>query len=257
MATIVTPETYLNPCTEVWVDPDLLSTNDFELAEQAAIDATWALWKLSGEQFHGAQCWVEDYRTISGYCNIKLRQFPITEVAAVSRVDLNDATLPATGVGDVVSGWSFNGSDEVKVCCGSGGGGNFFGGINGFSCGCNPSTVVRVHYRVGNNLPPGAPAQALRLAEEYVKASSGQACALPERVTSINRQGASWTILDPQDFLKDGLTGIGPIDAWLAQVGLRNRWVSLIDPLRSVPRISSTLVGCGTDNCFADLSLIT
>lgn len=251
MVTIVTPETYTNPCAEVWVDPDLLSTTDEVLAEQAAIDATWALWTLSGERFHGAQCWVEDYRTISGYCNIKLRHFPVLSVASVSRVDLSDTTLPATGVGDVVSGWSFNGSDEVKVCSGSGGGSNFFGAA---SCGCSSGSVIRVHYRTGNNLPPGAPAQALRLAEEYVKASEGQECALPERVTSINRQGASWTILDPQDFLQDGLTGIGPVDSWLAQVGLRSRWTTFTDPLRSVPRISSTLVGCGDDVCFEELS---
>lgn len=251
MVTIVTPETYLDPCTEVWVDPDLLCTDDEELAEQAAIDATWALWTLSGEQFHGSQCWVEDYRPIQGYCNIKLRRSPITEIVAVSRVDVNDTSIGSADLGEVVEGWRFNGSNEVKVCCGSGGGGNFFGNIG---CGCTSETVVRVHYKVGNNLPPGAPAHALRLAEEYVKASSGQDCALPERVTSINRQGASWTILDPQDFLKDGLTGIGPIDAWLAQIGLRNRWMSLTDPLRSVPRISSTLVGCGDDDCFEELS---
>lgn len=250
MVTIVTPETYFDPCTEVWVDPDLLSTDDEELAEQAAIDATWALWSLTGERFHGAQCWVEDYRPIPGYCNIKLRQFPITDVVAVSRVDICDTSIGATDVGAVVEGWCFNSTDEVKVCCGSGGGGNFF---PGGSCGCSTSTVVRVHYKVGNNLPPGAPTQAMRLAEEYILASTGQECSLPERVTSINRQGVSWTILDPQDFLKDGLTGIGPVDAWLAQVGLRNRWASLTDPLRSVPRASSTLVGCGDDDCFEEL----
>jgi hypothetical protein len=253
MATIVTPETYFNSCTEMWVDPDLLSTDDEELAEQAAIDATWALWSLSGERFHGAQCWIEEYKTIQGFCTIKLDRWPVTEVVAVSRVDVCNNAVGATGVGELVDGWCFNGKDEVKVCCNSsGGGGNFFG-MGG--CGCASEKAVRVYYKVGNNLPPGAPAQALRLAEEYVKASSGQKCALPERVTSISRQGASWTILDPQDFLKDGLTGIGPIDAWLAQVGLRNRWVSLTDPLRSVPRISSTLVGCGDDVCFEELSL--
>lgn len=252
MVTIVTPESYDNPCTEVWVDPDLLSTDDDELAEQAAIDATWALWSLSGERFHGEQCWVEDYRPVQGYCNIKLRQFPVLEIVAVSRVPACDSNVDPTALGTVVEGWCFNGSDEVKVCCNSSGGGaNFFGGAG---CGCGVDSVVRVHYRVGNNLPPGAPAHTLRLAEEYVKASEGQDCALPERVTSINRQGASWTILDPQDFLKDGLTGIGPIDAWLAQVGLRSRWAAFIDPLRSVPLVSSTLVGCGDDVCFEDLS---
>jgi hypothetical protein len=92
------------------------------------------------------------------------------------------------------------------------------------------------------------------LAEEYLKAYQGKSGALPERVTSVSRQGASWTILDPQDFLKDGLTGIGPIDQWLAQVGLRSRWAQFIDPLRSVPLVASTLFGCGDEDCFADIS---
>jgi hypothetical protein len=114
--------------------------------------------------------------------------------------------------------------------------------------------VIRVHYTTANNLPPGSDRAAYRLAEEYVKAFLGQECALPERITSISRQGATWTILDPQDFLQDGLTGIGPVDQWLAQVGLRSRWASLVDPLRSVPLVSSTLVGCGDADCFSDLS---
>jgi hypothetical protein len=253
MVTIVTPESYESPCTEVWVDPDLLSTDNEELAEQAAIDATWALWSLTGERFHVTQCWVEDYRPIQGYCTIKLQRYPVAEVVAVSRFDICDLDTDPTAVGDLVEGWCFNGTDEVKVCCNSSGGGGVF--FPGGGCGCSQNSAVRVHYRVGNNLPPGAPAQARRLAEEYVKASTGQSCALPERVTSVNRQGVSWTILDPQDFLKDGLTGIGPVDAWLAQVGLRTRWASLTDPLRSVPRISSRLVGCGDDECFEDLVL--
>src|SRR5690606_39711992 len=122
-------------------------------------------------------------------------------------------------------------------------------------CGCSSQgSVVRVHYRTSNNLPPGADRAARRLAEEYVKCSQGQACSLPERITSITRQGASWTLLDPQDFLESGLMGIGPLDHWLSQTGLRKNWVTLTDPLKSVPLVNSTLVGCGQDNCFEDLT---
>lgn len=249
MVTIVTPAAYESQCSEVWVDPAILSTVDPDLAERAAIEATWALWSLSGERFHGPQCWVEDYRTINGYCNIQLRRYPVVEVVHVTRVDLCADTVPATGLGTPINGWCNKGSGEIRVCCN--GSSNY-----GFSgCSCSPQgSVVRVHYKVGNNIPPGADRAAFRLAEEYVKATLGQECSLPERITSINRQGVSWTILDPQDFLSDGLTGIGPIDAWLAQVGLRSRWASLTDPLRSVPRTASTLVGCGEDDCFDYLS---
>lgn len=248
MVTIVTPPAYSSPCSEVWVDPSTLSTADPVLAEEAAISATWALWSLSGERFHGAQCWVEDYRTIRGYCNIQLRQWPVAEVVQVSTLDVCAGTVAATGVGTVVTGWCFTGPDEIRVCC------NSSSAYSTNGCGCSiEGTVVRVHYKTKNNLPPGSDRAAFRLAEEYVKASSGAACALPERITSITRQGATWTILDPQDFLQDGLTGIGPVDQWLAQVGLRSRWVTLTDPLKSVPLVSSTLVGCGSANCFASL----
>jgi hypothetical protein len=249
MVTIVTPAAYDNPCAEVWVDPSTLSTADPDVAEQAAISATWALWSMSGERFHGPQCWVEDYRTVRGYCNIQLRQWPVGEIAQVSSLDLCGDSVSATGVGDVVTGWCNNGAGEVRVCCING------GQYTSTGCGCSTNgSVIRVHYTTANNLPPGSDRAAYRLAEEYVKAFLGQECALPERITSISRQGATWTILDPQDFLQDGLTGIGPVDQWLAQVGLRSRWASLVDPLRSVPLVSSTLVGCGDADCFSDLS---
>lgn len=244
MVSIVTPAAYENPCTEVWIDPSTLSSPDPEIAEQAAISATWALWTMSGERFHGPQCWVEDYRTIRGYCNIQLRQWPVGAVDQVSYVDRCAEPIGPTDVGSVIDGWCDKGAGEIRICCGSSSG-----------CWCSAGgSVVRVHYRTKNNLPPGADRAVFRLAEEYVKSACGQACALPERVTSISRQGASWTILDPQDFLQDGLTGIGPIDQWLATVGLRSRWVAMTDPLKSVPRVASTLYGCGDDDCFASLS---
>lgn len=247
MVTIVTPAAYDNPCSEVWVDPAVLSQPDLDIADQAALSATYALWSLTGERFHGEQCWIEDYRTIRGYCTIQLDQWPVAEVFSVSRIDLCSDTVAITGVGDPITGFCHLGSGRVRVCCGDT---NF--GMTGCSCPSDGS-VVRVHYTTQNNLPAGADLAALRLAEEYLKAYQGLACSLPERVTSISRQGATWTILDPQDFLQDGLTGIGPVDQWLAQVGLRSRWFKYTDPLLSVPLVSSTLYGCDAD-CFADLS---
>lgn len=248
MVTIVTPAAYDNPCAEVWVDPANLSQPDLDISEQAAISATFALWSLTGERFHGPQCWIEDYKTINGYCNIQLRQWPVAEVVAVSRIDLCTDTVGATGVGDLISTACHTGGDEVRVC----GSSSSSYGFTGCGCGADGS-VVRVHYKTSNNLPPGADLAALRLAEEYLLAYQGKECGLPERVTSVSRQGASWTILDPLDFLQDGLTGIGSVDQWLAQVGLRSRWAQFTDPLRSVPRVSSLLFGCGDDDCFADL----
>lgn len=249
MVNIVTPAVYDNPCAEVWVDPVYLSQDDPDIAERAAMSATYALWRLSGERFHGPQCWIEDYRTISGYCTIQLRQWPVAEVVMVSRINVCGEAIAATGVGDVVSGWCNRGGGEVRVCCGASSSSFGFAG-----CGCGDGSVVRVHYRTENNLPAGADLAAQRLAEEYLLAYRGKECSLPERVTNISRQGVSWTILDPQDFLQDGLTGIAPVDQWLAQQGLRSTWMMVTDPLKSVPRISSILYGCSDEDCFADIS---
>lgn len=131
MVTIVTPAAYDNPCAEAWLDPSSLSTDDPTLAEDAAVSASWALWSLSGERFHGTQCWIEDYRTIRGYCTIQLEQWPVSSIAQVSRVDLCSDTVGVTGVGTVVDGWCNRGGGELRVCCNS--------SSYGASCSCSSS----------------------------------------------------------------------------------------------------------------------
>jgi hypothetical protein len=57
---------------------------------------------------------------------------------------------------------------------------------------------------------------ARRLAIEFVKLWEGdEECALPQRITSVSRQGVSYTILDQQDFLDELRTGIYEIDLYL------------------------------------------
>lgn len=56
---------------------------------------------------------------------------------------------------------------------------------------------------------------AARLACELAKAYSGRDCQLPERITSISRQGIDIAFIDPQEFLSEGRTGIYLTDAWI------------------------------------------
>jgi hypothetical protein len=44
------------------------------------------------------------------------------------------------------------------------------------------------------------------------------ACALPERISSVARQGVSYTVMDPQEFISNGKVGIYEIDLFLAAV---------------------------------------
>lgn len=79
---------------------------------------------------------------------------------------------------------------------------------------CGAECIV-VRYAYGTGVPPGGTRATARLAEELIRASLGQDCALPERVTSVSRQGMTWALLDPQDFLADGRTGIYEVDLLL------------------------------------------
>lgn len=73
---------------------------------------------------------------------------------------------------------------------------------------------VAIDYTFGTDQVPGVAIRAIEhLADEIAKADSGDAtCRIPERVTSVTRQGVSWTLLDPQEFLSEGRTGIYEVD---------------------------------------------
>jgi len=78
---------------------------------------------------------------------------------------------------------------------------------------------VEVSYTFGAPPPVLGQMAARELANQYVLALTGDdACALPQRVTQVSRQGVSWTLLDPQDFLDKGLTGIYGVDLFLRTV---------------------------------------
>lgn len=84
-----------------------------------------------------------------------------------------------------------------------------------------PSTEVgtwEVTYVQGRAVPAGGNLAAGALACEIAKSCVGAKCRLPERVTDITREGVTMTLLDPQEFLTDGLTGIREVDAFLSAV---------------------------------------
>jgi hypothetical protein len=85
---------------------------------------------------------------------------------------------------------------------------------------CGEYPEVTVTYTYGSE-PPAMVARAIEvLANEIQLASQDQPCRLPERVTNVSRQGISWTVIDPQDFLDDGRTGIYEVDLVLNTVNL-------------------------------------
>lgn len=57
------------------------------------------------------------------------------------------------------------------------------------------------------------------LAVELNRARTGDGkCKLPQRVQTITREGITMTLLDPQEFLDKGRTGLPDVDRWLVLV---------------------------------------
>lgn len=73
--------------------------------------------------------------------------------------------------------------------------------------------------RYGDALPYLGMQAAPILACEYLKAVVGDSsCALPKRVQNYSRLGESFTLLDPQEFLVEGRTGVDLVDRFLVAV---------------------------------------
>ena len=214
-----------DPAQTMWNADDCAYADRLKLFT-ATLSATWLLDSATNFRLHGEECWVEQYQVRT--CTIRLRRGPVAEVVSVRRV--SRCNIP----GDEVIDWCWKSPSQISVCCGG-------CGFEQFGCGCDDN-VVQIAYRIAANLPPGSEATVAWLATEYGKAAAGQTCALPERITSITRQGVSWTMLDPQDFYDKGLTGMARVDNWLVPVK-RTLGGEMIDPLTST-RMHGERVDC-------------
>lgn len=76
-----------------------------------------------------------------------------------------------------------------------------------------------VTYNYGRRPPRGGVRSAAYYACQLGLAWAGSSeCQLPERVTTIARQGVTLAVLDPLDLLDEGKTGLPSVDAWVASV---------------------------------------
>lgn len=82
---------------------------------------------------------------------------------------------------------------------------------------------VEITYAYGVPVPTAGKMAARKLAIEFARLWSGdEMCELPQRVTSVSRQGVSYTILDNQEFIDELRTGLYEIDLFLKVVNPDN-----------------------------------
>lgn len=81
-----------------------------------------------------------------------------------------------------------------------------------FNVGPSATGSFVVSYLQGLAVPADLQRAAGELASEYAKACLGQACRLPQRATSIARQGVTVSLVDVDTLLNKGLTGLFTVD---------------------------------------------
>ncbi len=194
---------------QLWVDPSELSDPAHPYALEAAQYATSVLFALSGRKFPGAQTTTEIYRcksSASGTCFTASRSgkgYAPTELPLRGKPVRRVIELRAGSGRTLVPESEYQLLDRKYL--------RPVGAASWRPCG-----MLEVTYVYGM-MPPQMGRRAARgLANELVKMDTApEECRLPDRVTSVSRQGVSFTILDPQDFLKDGRTGLYEVDLFL------------------------------------------
>ena len=217
--------------SNLWVTPDELGAPyaDSEFAYEACKSASGLLWSMSGRKYSGITTVTERYVCqnrifrygastntyqavlldgaifnipadefeggvtdgLSPESRIRLRGRPVTKVHSIRRRD-----------GVVLDPSAYYLVDHSTVQAAT--------GIPWTPCN------LEITYSYGTYAPTMGRMAARTLAIEFVKLFEGSDdCALPQRVTSIARQGISYTLLDSQDFIEEMRTGIYMVDLFL------------------------------------------
>lgn len=220
--------------TGLWADQSDLDKPTSPNAPEALASASYLLWVLSGRKWSGIHTVTEEYVCHGGYpcCGswtasaaeiaagyaymssrfgdthwgsvegqrfLYLRGRPVREILQVRRLPMGqEIDLSTLAVYDHAY-LAPSGPGACDPCFDP--------------CG------LEVTYTYGSKPPPAGVTAALDLANEFVKSiECPDECRLPERVTSVSRQGVSYQVFDPQDFMTDGRLGLYSVDAFLKAV---------------------------------------
>jgi hypothetical protein len=220
----------------LWVTADELGDYSYtQYAEEACKTASYILWTMSGRKFNGITtvteryvCAKRAYRMgassknyyatlvngevynvpmsdfdqyaelvadgLSPESRIKLRGRPVTKIHTIRTRD-----------GKIVdpSGYYLVDHSTIQATA----------GVPWTPCN------IEVTYSYGAEVPVAGKMAARTLAIEFAKLwSDDETCALPQRVTSVSRQGVSYTLLDSQDFIAELRTGLYAIDLFIKSV---------------------------------------
>lgn len=204
-----------------WITAADLATPGHALAGTAAESASWILYRLSGEKYGGvrtvsewygydhAACW-DSQTCANGVWSASSAHIHQTVGRSRPTPKLQLRRRPAHSIQRITD---HSGDLDPSVYQLAN---NRYVVRNDGRC-WNFDQGVEIEYTYGMNPPAAGREAAIALADQLLLGYIGsEECRLPDRVTSVSRQGLSITVLDPQDFLKDGRTGIYEVDLFLS-----------------------------------------
>jgi hypothetical protein len=124
-------------------------------------------------------------------------------VHSILNVVVDSTSLPASGGAYFVLDQQWLVRVDTAACWPTCGDQNVAPGADG---------AFEVTYLRGREVPTALAAATSSLACEYAKACLGLPCRLPSRISSLSRQGVSINMVDINDILKNGLTGLWELD---------------------------------------------
>lgn len=203
-----------------WITVADILEGDDPSAAWAVDAAIWILYKLSGEKYAGIQEVTEVYSSYTDNYS-GLPTVPVISegqilhrhskhVTGSKRLQLKNT--PVRSVESVKIGGKVVDPSRYQLR-----GNKYLVRTDGQVWTSSPNRELEVSYTFGVNPPAMGIAAAIRLANELVWADQqSENCTLPERISSsVTRQGVSYTILDPQEFLDKGRTGITIVDMFI------------------------------------------
>jgi hypothetical protein len=207
-----------------WVDPtdpEVLAAVAGEGTTEADPLISTALWAAgeiltlaTGFRVHPAGTATEEFIGPSRVRSFTLMTGPVVELVELVTVD------PVSGEQSPVARPHRLVGNTVVLFSQPGGSSSTFVATRRLSGGaCAPNQVIyRLTYRYASTVSLGARAALLTYARQlWLALSEDGECQLPERTTSVVREGIGIELMTPQDFLDKGRVGLPSVDTWLAQ----------------------------------------
>lgn len=229
-----------------WITVSDLAVPDSPYAQEAIEYATFVLYKLSGEKYPGISRATETYVaearaathadpvSTEALHNIQRISVP-TSIQYPQRLYLRGT--PAHEVFSVQYGETVLDPSEyilfnkrfLKLSNGA---------VWNYAC---DQRGITVEYSYGMMPPSAGRMAASTLANELLillgENSNADYCRIPERVTSVSREGISFDMINPMEFIDEGKTGIWEIDLFIrtanpSRAKKQPRLLSASDPRR-------------------------